>query len=186
MSHYLYLAVAGVCLAAFTSSRVHAAQGPAAKETPLPPPVFSLADLDRGVDPAQDFFQFANGGWNSRQPAARRLFPLGDVHAARQAQPAAHPQHPGGCRGTGRNQGRRAAERSPDRRAQDRRFLRQRHGYGRDQRRRHRAAPCGAGPDQCHRYAARRSSTKSRTCTRWAWTPSSASARCRTSRIRRR
>jgi putative endopeptidase len=47
---------------------VHAAQDPAAKETPLPPPVFSLADLDRGADPAQDFFQFANGGWTRANP----------------------------------------------------------------------------------------------------------------------
>ena len=34
----------------------------------MPPPVFSPADLDRGADPAQDFFQFANGGWTRVNP----------------------------------------------------------------------------------------------------------------------
>jgi putative endopeptidase len=63
-----YPAIGGLCLAALTSSRVLAAQGPVGKEAPLPPPVFSQADLDRGADPAQDFFQFANVGWNRANP----------------------------------------------------------------------------------------------------------------------
>ncbi len=68
MSDPLYLALAGLCFVSFTSSRVRAASDAAAKETPLPPPVFSPADLDRSADPARDFFQFANGGWNKANP----------------------------------------------------------------------------------------------------------------------
>ena len=34
----------------------------------MSPPVFSPADLDRSASPAQDFFQFANGGWNKSNP----------------------------------------------------------------------------------------------------------------------
>lgn len=68
MYDWSHLVVAGVCLAALTSSRGFAAQGSAEKETPLASPVFSPADLDRSVNPAQDFFQFANGGWNKANP----------------------------------------------------------------------------------------------------------------------
>jgi len=60
--------VAGVCLTALTSTRGLGASGAGGKETPLPPPVFSQADLDRSVNPAQDFFLFANGGWNRANP----------------------------------------------------------------------------------------------------------------------
>jgi putative endopeptidase len=68
VSDHLYFALAGLCLVSFTSSRGQATQGGTAKDDPLPPPVFSLADLDRSADPAQDFFQFANGGWNRANP----------------------------------------------------------------------------------------------------------------------
>jgi putative endopeptidase len=68
VSDHLYFALAGLCLVSFTSSRVRAAGGPEPNETPLAPPVFSLTDLDRTVDPAQNFFQFANGGWDRAHP----------------------------------------------------------------------------------------------------------------------
>jgi putative endopeptidase len=68
VSDHLCFALAGLCLVSFTSSRGRSSQSATAKEDPLPPPVFSLADLDRSADPAQDFFQFANGGWNKANP----------------------------------------------------------------------------------------------------------------------
>jgi putative endopeptidase len=68
VSDHLCFALASLCLVSFTSSRERAAQGVTAKEDPLPPPVFSLADLDRSADPAQDFCQFANGGWKKTHP----------------------------------------------------------------------------------------------------------------------
>jgi putative endopeptidase len=68
VSDHLCFALAGLCLVSFTSSRGQATEGTARKETPLPPPVFSLADMDRSADPAQNFFQFANGGWNKAHP----------------------------------------------------------------------------------------------------------------------
>ena len=68
VSDHLRFALAGLCLVSFTSSRGRGAQGATTKETPLPPPVFSVADLDRNANPAQDFFQFANGGWNKANP----------------------------------------------------------------------------------------------------------------------
>ena len=68
MSDHLCFALAGLCLVLLTSSRGRADRGATTKETPLPPPAFSPADLDRSADPAQDFFQFANGGWNKANP----------------------------------------------------------------------------------------------------------------------
>ena len=105
MSNYLYLVVGGACLASLTSSRVLGAQGSGAKETPLPAPVFSLADLDAWRRPGQDFFQFANGGWNRANPLPEDYSRWGTFTVARQAQRATDPRHPGGSRRQDRNHG---------------------------------------------------------------------------------
>ncbi len=71
MNRSIVNVAAGLCLAAhitIPAPAARAADPPTPNETPLPSPVFSLADLDRTADPSKDFNQYVNGGWMKANP----------------------------------------------------------------------------------------------------------------------
>src|SRR3954453_4863559 len=57
-----------LCLAAFLVTACNKAPQKAAESAAPPKPDVLAADIDTSVNPGDDFFQYANGGWLKRNP----------------------------------------------------------------------------------------------------------------------